>query len=114
MSAKADSIPESKSPEIRDSSTKSNSIEVPKISLPKGGGALRGIDEKFQVNALNGTASLNIPLPITPGRNGFTPSLSLSYNSGVGNSLFGLGWDVSFPSIQRKTDKQLPRYRDGG
>ena len=30
--------------------TKSNSIEVPQISLPKGGGAIKGIDEKFQVN----------------------------------------------------------------
>jgi hypothetical protein len=27
--------------------TKSNSIEIPSISLPKGGGAIKGIDEKF-------------------------------------------------------------------
>lgn len=37
--------------------TKSNAIEVPSISLPKGGGALKGIDEKFSVNAVNGTAA---------------------------------------------------------
>lgn len=92
--------------------TKSNAIEIPSIALPKGGGALKGIDEKFEVNAANGTASLSVPLPLSPGRNGFTPSLSLSYNSGAGNSLFGIGWDLGYPSIQRKTDKQLPRYRD--
>ncbi len=27
--------------------TKSNAIEVPQVSLPKGGGAIKGIDEKF-------------------------------------------------------------------
>lgn len=29
--------------------TKSNAIEIPQISLPKGGGTLKGIDEKFDV-----------------------------------------------------------------
>jgi RHS repeat-associated protein len=93
-------------------STKSNSIEIPSISLPKGGGALKGIDEKFQVNASNGTASFSIPLPITPSRGNFQPALTLDYNSGVGNSIFGAGWGVDFPSIQRRTDKRLPQYKD--
>lgn len=92
--------------------TKSNAIEVPSIALPKGGGAIKGIDEKFQVNPSNGTASFSIPLPLSPNRNGFTPSLSVSYNSGAGNSVLGIGWGLDFPSIQRKTDKRLPRYRD--
>ncbi len=92
--------------------TKSNAIEIPQISLPKGGGALKGIDEKFQVNAANGTAGFSIPLPLSPNRNGFTPQMSLSYNSGVGNGLFGIGWDIDLPSIQRRTDKKLPRYFD--
>jgi RHS repeat-associated protein len=91
----------------------SNAIQIPGISLPKGGGALKGIDEKFEVNAANGTAAFNIPLPVTSGRNGFSPALTLSYNSGGGNSPYGLGWSLDFPSIQRKTDKRLPRYRDG-
>lgn len=87
---------------------------APSIDMPKGGGALKGIDEKFTVNAVNGTAGLEISLPLTPGRNGFTPALSLSYNSGSGNSEFGLGWGLSLPAIQRKTDKKLPRYNDAG
>ncbi len=87
---------------------------APSISLPKGGGALKGIDEKFTVNAVNGTASLQVALPLTPGRSGFTPSLSLQYNSGSGNSEFGLGWALSLPAIQRKTDKKLPQYNDAG
>ncbi|MEP7107403.1 MAG: SpvB/TcaC N-terminal domain-containing protein [Ferruginibacter sp.] len=96
----------------KENPTKSNAIEIPSISLPNGGGALKGIDEKFEVNAANGTASYSIPLPVSPGRNGFTPALSLSYNSGSGNSAFGLGWDIGLSAIQRKTDKKIPRYRE--
>lgn len=92
--------------------TKSNAIEVPSISLPKGGGAIKGIDEKFSVNPSNGTSSFSMPLPFSPNRNGFTPQMALSYNSGAGNSLFGIGWDLGLPSIQRRTDKKLPRYFD--
>lgn len=85
---------------------------MPSITLPKGGGAIRGIDEKLAVNPLTGTAALNIPLPIAPGRSKFAPQLVLSYDSGAGNGAFGLGWQAPAPSISRKTDKGLPRYRD--
>jgi hypothetical protein len=91
--------------------TKSNAIETPSIALPKGGGAIKGIDEKFSVNAVNGTASFSIPLPSSPAR-GASPALGLSYNSGAGNGVFGLGWALSLPSIKRKTDKKLPQYLD--
>ena len=92
--------------------TKSNAIEVPSISLPKGGGAIKSIDEKFSVNAVNGTSSFSIPLPFSSAR-GVSPELSLSYNSGSGNGIFGLGWNVSLSSIKRKTDQGLPQYLDG-
>ncbi|MCB0375594.1 MAG: hypothetical protein KDD04_06715, partial [Sinomicrobium sp.] len=95
----------------RENATKSNAIEIPQISLPKGGGAIKGIDEKFSVNAVNGTASFAIPLPFSPAR-GFSPSLNLSYNSGSGNSIFGLGWNLGLSSVKRKTDKGLLRYMD--
>lgn len=88
------------------------SWQSPSLSLPKGGGTIKGIDEKFQVNPSNGTAAFSIPLPLSPNRNGFTPALSVSYNSGAGNSLLGIGWGLDLPSIQRRTDKRLPRYRD--
>lgn len=92
--------------------TKSNAIETPSITLPKGGGAIKGIDEKFSVNAVNGTASFSIPLPISPAR-GASPDLNLSYNSGGGNGIFGLGWALSLSSIRRSTGKELPKYFDG-
>lgn len=87
-------------------------LKPPAISLPNGGGAIRNIDEKFQVNPANGTAALSIPLPFTPGRAGTAPGLSLDYNSGSGNSSFGLGWKLEIPVVQRRTEKKFPLYRD--
>jgi hypothetical protein len=91
--------------------TKSDSIQIPSVSLPKGGGAIKGIDEKFSVNAVNGTASFSIPLPFSPAR-GASPTLNLNYNSGAGNGIFGLGWTLGMASVKRKTDGELPRYLD--
>jgi len=84
---------------------------LPSISLPKGGGAIRGIGEKFAANPVTGTGTLSVPLATSPGRAGFGPSLTLTYDSGAGNGPFGLGWGLSVPAITRKTDKGLPRYR---
>lgn len=85
---------------------------IPTLSLPKGGGAIRGIGEKFAANPVTGTSSMSVPISTSPGRSGFGPQLSLSYDSGAGNSLFGFGWSLSIPAITRKTDKGLPLYRD--
>ncbi|TWF41773.1 RHS repeat-associated protein [Chitinophaga polysaccharea] len=87
-------------------------IQMPVVALPKGGGAIKGIDEKFNVNAVTGTAAFSIPIPYSPGRNGYLPGFELSYHSGSGNSSFGLGWEVTIPCISRKTEDGLPRYRD--
>ncbi|MES2110191.1 MAG: SpvB/TcaC N-terminal domain-containing protein, partial [Bacteroidota bacterium] len=92
---------------------KSNLIDIPTIQLPKGGGAIKGISEKFSVNAANGTASFSLPLPFSHTRSNFAPKLSLAYNSGSGNSPFGLGWNIDLPSIHRRTEKLLPAYEDG-
>jgi RHS repeat-associated protein len=91
---------------------KNNLLQIPSINLPKGGGALKSIDEKFQVNSANGTAAFGIPLPQAKSRNEFVPNLSLNYNSGSGNSPFGLGWNISLAAIRRRTDKFLPQYKD--
>ena len=85
---------------------------APSISLPKGGGAIRGMGEKFSANPVTGTGSLSFPIYTSPSRSEFGPKLSLSYNSGSGNTPFGFGWDLDLPSITRKTDKGLPQYLD--
>jgi Salmonella virulence plasmid 65kDa B protein len=82
------------------------------LSLPKGGGAIKGIGETFQANLFSGTANHSVPIALSPGRNGFEPKLSLEYSSGNGNGAFGLGWQITLPRITRKTEKGLPRYDD--
>src|SRR6266850_7764156 len=84
----------------------------PTISLPKGGGAIRGMGEKFAANPVTGTGSMSVPIATSPGRSGFGPQLSLSYDSGSGNGPFGFGWSLSLPAIARKTEKGLPQYFD--
>ena len=64
-------------------------ITPPTVSLPKGGGAVRGIGEKFAANPVTGTGSMSVPIATSPGRSGFGPQLSLSYDSGAGNGPFG-------------------------
>ncbi|MBI4487611.1 MAG: toxin [Deltaproteobacteria bacterium] len=91
---------------------KSAPLSAPAISLPKGGGAIRGMGEKFAANPVTGTGSMTVPIATSPGRSGFGLQLSLSYDSGAGNGPFGFGWNLSLPSITRKSDKGLPKYQD--
>lgn len=80
------------------------------ISLPKGGGAIKGIGETFQPNLFTGTGNFSVPIFTSPSRNGFGPKLILQYSTGNGNSEFGLGWQLSIPRVTRKTEKGLPTY----
>jgi RHS repeat-associated protein len=82
------------------------------ISLPTGGGALKGLGEKFSPDLHTGTGNYAIELSLPPGRNGFQPQLSLNYSTGQGNSAFGLGWNISLPEVSRKTSKGVPQYED--
>src|SRR5437867_13066751 len=84
---------------------------TPFISLPKGGGAIRGIGEKIAANPVAGTGSMTVPIFTSPGRSGFGPQLSLAYDSGAGNGPFGFGWHLSVPAITRKPYKGLSQYQ---
>lgn len=96
----------------RTSATPDASFTAPQINLPKGGGAIRGIGEKFSTNAATGTGSLQIPIALSTGRAAFGPQFAITYESGSGNGVFGIGWNLHLPSIARKTDKGLPHYSD--
>ena len=85
---------------------------VPVLSLPKGGGAIRGIGEKFAANQVAGTGTMSVPVYVSQGRSGYAPQLAVSYDSGSGNSPFGFGWSLALPTVTRKTDKGLPQYQD--
>ncbi|KAF1844451.1 SpvB-domain-containing protein [Cucurbitaria berberidis CBS 394.84] len=88
------------------------SINASVLASGKGGGALRSIDQTFQVNPNTGALSLSIPLQVTASRNQCQPSVSLDYSSGFGNGPFGIGWSLSTETVARKTSKGVPRYDD--
>ncbi|MDH6584479.1 RHS repeat-associated protein [Streptomyces sp. SAI-133] len=54
-----------------------------------------------------------MPLPFSPGRSGFGPSLALEYDSGADNGACGFGWHLPLSAISCKTDKGIPRYHGG-
>jgi hypothetical protein len=80
-------------------------ISAATISLPKGGGASRGIGETFAANPVTGTGSMTVPIATSPGRSGFGPQVSLSYDPGAGDASFGFGWSLSLPApkVERVT-----------
>jgi hypothetical protein len=79
--------------------SKSNAIEVPQLHLPKGGGAIKGIDEKFSVNASNGSSSVSLPLPFTTAKG--VPAISyLQFRQRQRRIRIGLVSGSSFHSAQ--------------
>ncbi len=82
------------------------------ISLPKSGGAMGSIGEKFSPDLLTGTGNFTVPIALPPGRHGFQPELNLLYSTGHGNGPFGLGWSLSIPGVSRKASKGVPLFDD--
>lgn len=77
------------------------------ISFSKGGGAFKGIGEKFSQDLHTRTGNFTTPISVPPGRNGSQTQLSLGYSSGNGNGPFGFGWSLSVPGISCKTSNPI-------
>jgi hypothetical protein len=86
-----------------------STMQINTPALPKMGGAIQSIGKGWGAVGTNGAASLELPLPISPGR-GFAPSLGLNYKSDVGNSPFGIGWQMMVDAITLQTSKGVPAY----
>ena len=86
---------------------------APQLNMPKGGGAIRGIGEKFAANPVTGTGScgadLHQPRPLRV-RSAALAVLRLR----CGNGLSVSAGASSLPSITRKTDKGLAAIRGCG
>lgn len=70
----------------RSTTETAHQIKAPSLSLPKGGGAIRGIGAKFAANPVTGTGSMTVPIATSPGRLDFGPAHSLAYDSGAGQA----------------------------
>ena len=83
-----------------------------KISLPSGPGSIEGLGESFQPQLNTGTSAFGITIALPSGVNGLQPTVRLGYNSGGGNSCFGIGWELACETIQRQTDNGAPNYSE--
>lgn len=55
-------------------------VAPPTLGLPKAGGALHALGEKFHAGGPTGTGALRVPLGVSPCR-GVEPNLALAYDS---------------------------------
>jgi RHS repeat-associated protein len=84
-------------------------IDIQRIAQPAAGAKVRGLSDMFEGPGQYGSAKLSVPIPVTAAR-GFEPELTLDYESGAGNGLFGQGVQVALSSVSRATNLHLPRY----
>ena len=82
------------------------------LSVPSGPGSIEGLGEAFESQLNTGTSSYSVPMKVPTGRNGFAPQLTLRYDSGNGNGIFGLGWRLAFPFISRQNNEGQPYYTE--
>ena len=59
--------------------------------------------ESFHSDLATGRAVFGIPLAVSPGRRGMSPSLSLNYSSSGKNGPLGVGWNLELGLIERST-----------
>ncbi len=89
-----------------------NGVSPKTISLPSGPGSLEGLGDSFQPALNTGTARYQLALLLPKGVAGFSPEVSLRYDSGNGFGPVGMGWSVGPGDVRRQTEKGLPRYVD--
>ncbi len=86
-------------------------IEPTHISLPKGPGSIEGLGRNFAPSLASGTSSYGVDIVVPPSAGGFSPRLSLDYDSGGGVSDVGMGWRLGGPPrVRRRTENGLPRF----
>lgn len=95
----------------KDTQAEKRLIDVDSISLPKGGGAFKGLGDDLSVELFKGEGTFTIPVYASPCRDA-QPDLALRYNSSAGNGLFGLGFSLNLSSIGRMTSRKSPCYDD--
>jgi RHS repeat-associated protein len=100
------------SPEAQLPSADRSGVTGKTISVPKGEGTIKGMEESFSAQLSTGIATFNVPFALPQGRGDAQPSLGLAYSSSGGYDVAGVGWSVGVPFIARQTDKGLPHYDD--
>lgn len=86
-----------------------STIALPKLTLPSGGGRTGDPPTAFAADENLGSGTLIFPFNLPVARE-LTLQLAISYASGGGNGLFGVGFSVDIPSFSLNTRFGVPRY----
>ncbi len=106
-----DDGPRSSSPfEAPRSTSREHPVALRSVELPRGGGAIRSISERYAANAATGSGGASIDLGLSPGRSGFGPPLPLAYDSGYGNGVPRYVDDLVAVGASRRVDEGGVRY----
>jgi RHS repeat-associated protein len=81
-----------------------------RVALPDGPGSVEGLGDNAEAGGNMGLFSYSVPIEMPAGFDGMTPDFSLSYSSGGGASIVGVGFSIATPSIERLTLRGLPDY----
>ncbi|MFH1811927.1 MAG: SpvB/TcaC N-terminal domain-containing protein [Pseudomonadota bacterium] len=88
----------------------SSGVSDDRLSLPEGPGSMEGVGDNVDVDPNMALMRWSIPLQLPAGFAAVTPGLKLSYSSGSGNGVAGIGWSLDVESIERMTSRGLPEY----
>jgi len=68
-----------------------------------------------EIDKNTGALNYNFSVSVPPGRNNFQPDIVLSYNSNSNsqNSIFGYGWSLNIPYIQRLSKNGIDELYNG-
>ncbi|MEO1267412.1 MAG: SpvB/TcaC N-terminal domain-containing protein, partial [Myxococcota bacterium] len=88
----------------------SSGVSDDRVSLPEGPGSLEGVGENIETDPNMGVMRYGVSISTPGGFPGVSPSLRLSYSSGNGGSVVGMGWTMDTPFIERMTYRGLPEY----
>lgn len=87
-------------------------VKTNNISLPSGPGSLEGLGKAFEPSLNTGGASYSVSIAVPAGIAGHQPEINLSYSSGFGQGIAGLGWQLSIPHVERGLENGQPLYGD--
>jgi RHS repeat-associated protein len=77
---------------------------------PSGGGGISSLGDRFQPDLVKGTGNYSVPINLPKGPNETSLNISLTYSTGAGNGVFGMGWRLDTLRIERRCDRGIPAY----
>lgn len=85
-------------------------VSTEAISVPSIAGSVEGVKIESVDTQNLGNFSFGLKIDVPAGVNGLSPDLKLTYNSLLGQSPFGQGWELNLPTISIDSRKGVPRY----